>query len=76
MTIPQGQNLRWSINFVADTLTAGRRFRILTMVDDFTRECLGLVVSRTSEWRAGSSKNGGSTTTPTAAHEPQRAHTN
>jgi putative transposase len=44
MTIPQGQNLRWSLDFVADTLAAGRRFRILTMVDDFTRECLGLVV--------------------------------
>jgi putative transposase len=44
MTIPQGQNLRWSIDFVTDTLAAGRRFRILTMVDDFTRECLGLVV--------------------------------
>ena len=43
MTIPQGQNLRWSIDFVADTLAAGRRFRILTVVDDFTRECLGLV---------------------------------
>ena len=36
--------MRWSIDFVADTLAAGRRFRILTMVDDFTRECLGLVV--------------------------------
>jgi len=43
MTIPQGHNLRWSIDFVADTLAAGRRFRILTLVDDFTRECLGLV---------------------------------
>jgi putative transposase len=29
---------------VADTLVGGRRFRILTLVDDFTRECLGLVV--------------------------------
>ncbi len=27
-----------------DSLASGRRFRILTMVDDFTRECLGLVV--------------------------------
>jgi SAM-dependent methyltransferase len=26
-----------------DTLVSGRRFRILTLVDDFTRECLGLV---------------------------------
>jgi len=42
--IPQDRNLRWSIDFVADTLVSGRRFRILTLVDDFTRECLGLVV--------------------------------
>ena len=44
MTIPQDRNLRWSLDFVADTLVSGRRFRILTLVDDFTRECLGLVV--------------------------------
>ena len=44
MTIPQDRNLRWSIDFVADTLVSGRRFRILTLVDDFTRECLALVV--------------------------------
>jgi putative transposase len=44
MPIPQGRNLRWSLDFVADTLVTGRRFRILTLVDDFTRECLGLVV--------------------------------
>ena len=44
MAIPQDRNLRWSIDFVADTLVSGRRLRILTLVDDFTRECLGLVV--------------------------------
>ncbi|EFI49944.1 Integrase catalytic region [Afipia sp. 1NLS2] len=44
MTIPQDQNLRWSLDFVMDTLASGRRFRILTLVDDFTRECLALVV--------------------------------
>jgi putative transposase len=43
MAIPQDQNLRWSIDFVMDALVSGRRFRILTVVDDFTRECLGLV---------------------------------
>jgi putative transposase len=43
MTIPQDQNLRWSLDFVMDTLSSGRRFRILTLVDDFTRECLALV---------------------------------
>ena len=44
MSIPQEQNLRWSLDFVMDTLVSGRRFRILTLVDDFTRECLTLVV--------------------------------
>jgi hypothetical protein len=44
MVISQDRNLRWSLDFVADTLVSGRRFRILTLVDDFTRECLGLVV--------------------------------
>ena len=43
MTIPQDRNLRWSLDFVMDTLVSGRRFRIFTLVDDFTRECLGLV---------------------------------
>ena len=43
MTLPQGPNQRWSLDFVSDTLTDGRRFRILAVVDDFTRECLCLV---------------------------------
>lgn len=42
MTIPQDQNPRWSLDFVMDTLSSGRRFGILTLVDD-TRECLTLV---------------------------------
>ena len=36
-------NDRWSLDFVSDQLTDGRRFRILTVVDDCTRECLALV---------------------------------
>ena len=43
MAIPQGANQRWSVDFVQDTLIDGRRFRILAVVDDFTRECLGLI---------------------------------
>ncbi len=43
MALPQGPNQRWSLDFVADMLTDGRRFRILAVVDDFTRECLALV---------------------------------
>ncbi len=42
MTLPQGPDQRWSLDFVSDTLTDGRRFRILVVVDDFTRECLCL----------------------------------
>ena len=43
LTIPQGVNQRWSLDFLSDALTDGRRFRILAVVDDFTRECLCLV---------------------------------
>src|SRR5437868_401569 len=43
MAIPQGANQRWSLDFLSDTLTDGRRFRILAIVDDFTRECLCLI---------------------------------
>lgn len=44
MTLPQGANQRWSLDFVQDALSDGRRFRILNVVDDFTRECLASVV--------------------------------
>ena len=36
-------NERWSLDFVSDALADGRRFRVLAIVDDFTRECLALV---------------------------------
>lgn len=41
--IPMAANDRWSLDFVSDQLTDGRRFRVLTVVDDCTRECLALV---------------------------------
>jgi putative transposase len=43
MTRPQGPNQRWSLDFLSDAFVDGRRFRILAIVDDFTRECLALV---------------------------------
>ncbi len=43
MLVPLGPNQRWSLDFDSDALMDGRRFRILCMVDDFSRECLGLV---------------------------------
>src|ERR1700726_4329484 len=42
MMIPLAPNERWSLDFVSDQLTDGRRFRILAIVDDCTRECLAL----------------------------------
>jgi putative transposase len=44
MTIPQGANQRWSLDFVSDALIDGRQFRILCVTDDFSRECLATVV--------------------------------
>jgi len=44
MVFPEVVNQRWSLDFVNDALTDGRRFRILTVIDDFTRENLALVV--------------------------------
>jgi putative transposase len=43
LALPQGPNQRWSLDFLHDQLSDGRRFRILAIVDDFTRECLALV---------------------------------
>jgi putative transposase len=40
---PLAANQRWSLDFVSDQMTDGRRFRILTVIDNCTRECLALV---------------------------------
>lgn len=42
----QGANQVWSLDFVADELTGGRRFRALTVVDVYTRECLAIEVGQ------------------------------
>ena len=44
MMLPSRINQRWSLDFVSDTLSDGRRFRILCVVDDYSRECLAAVV--------------------------------
>lgn len=36
-------NARWSLDFVHDQMANGRRFRILNVVDDVTRECLASI---------------------------------
>jgi putative transposase len=37
---PTRCNERWSMDFVMDRFKEGRRFRVFTLVDDFSRECL------------------------------------
>lgn len=44
MAVPQESNQRWSLDFVSDTLVDGRRFRILCVIDDYSRECLAVIV--------------------------------
>jgi putative transposase len=44
MQVPLLPNQRWSLDFVSDQFTDCRRFRVLTVIDDCTRECLGLMV--------------------------------
>ena len=40
---PDGPNSRWSTDFVHDQLANGRRVRVLTIIDDATKECLAAV---------------------------------
>ena len=42
-------NTRWSMDFVSDSTASGQRFRILTVIDEATRESLALEVD-TSYW--------------------------
>ncbi len=54
MALPEAVNQRWPLDFVSGALSSGCRFRVLAVVDDFTRECLGLVVDTSlSGMRAG-----------------------
>jgi putative transposase len=43
MVTPPAADQRGSLDFVSDQRTDGRRFRILAVVDDSSRECLALV---------------------------------
>jgi putative transposase len=43
---PTRPNKRWSIDFVSDSLSDGRKFRCLTIVDDFSRESPMIFVER------------------------------
>lgn len=44
MSLPSKPNERWSLDFVSDQLADGRRFRVLNIVDDYSRVCVGQIV--------------------------------
>ena len=41
---PRAVNQVWSLDFVMDALASGRRIKCLTIVDDFSRECVDIAV--------------------------------
>ena len=43
MVLPERPGQRWSLDFLSDVFGPGRRFRILAVIDDFSRECLALI---------------------------------
>lgn len=45
-TPPKAPNVAWSMDFVSDQLEDGNRFRALTVVDVFSRECLAIHVGQ------------------------------
>jgi putative transposase len=44
MPAAAGPNESWSMDFVSDSLSSGRKVRCLTVIDDFTRESLAIEV--------------------------------
>lgn len=45
LRLPASANHTWSMDFVMDALAHGRRIKCLTIVDDFTKECLDIPVA-------------------------------
>ena len=44
LATPTRRNQRWSMDFISDALSTGRKFRSLNIVDDYNRECLAAEV--------------------------------
>lgn len=44
MPAPTRPNQQWAMDFLMDATTGGRKLRVLAVVDEFTRECLGVEV--------------------------------
>lgn len=44
MVLPSRPGQRWSMDFMSDQLSSGRRIRLFNVIDDYTRQCLAIVV--------------------------------
>lgn len=44
LAVPQALNHSWSVDFMHDALTCGRRFRTFNVVDDYNREALAVEI--------------------------------
>ena len=44
LSLPTAPNQMWSLDFMCDALTDGRKFRLLNVIDDFNRESLAIEV--------------------------------
>lgn len=68
-------NQRWSLDSVHDQLATGRRFRILNIVDDVTRECLRAVLATSIPGRRVALYRTRQAYTERVRRELQRSHT-
>ena len=76
LAMPTKANQRWSMDFVSDQLANGRRFRVLNVVDDCTREVVGPLVAVRHTRPASRSfprPVGGAPATPTVGRLRQRS---
>ena len=46
LPVPQGPNELWTMDFMADRLANGAKFRTLNVLDVSTRECVGIAIER------------------------------
>lgn len=45
LLVPIGSDIRWSMDFVSDQLSHGRRFLILNVKDDYAKELVGQLIA-------------------------------